>query len=246
LSGRYYRPLDTAVPQQFFASSMLLSPVLYGLFGFDPDAAAGRVRLAPQLPPQWDTTAIHALRVGETVLDIEITQERQGQRVTIRRRGPPVTLDLTLTAPPGATGVRLTSEPGATVGEVRPGSRETRWTYRAELADVETTLALSWSGGLAVEPPTMDLVPGQESRGLRILDFRFDEGAYRLEVEGDAGAPYEVAVRGAPVTRVDGADVAMSEGDVTAGAGRRRTALTIPLPAGAGRVTRTIRLWTSP
>jgi hypothetical protein len=246
LSGRYYRPLDTAVPQQFFASSMLLSPVLYGLFGFDPDAAAGRVRLAPQLPPQWDTTAIHALRVGETVLDIEIAQERQEQRVTIRRRGPPVTLDLTLTAPPGATGVRLTSEPGATVGEVRPGSRETRWTYRAELADVETTLALSWSGGLAVEPPTMDLVPGQESRGLRILDFRFDEGAYRLEVEGDAGAPYEVAVRGAPVTRVDGAEVAMSEGDVTAGAGRRRTALTIPLPAGAGRVTRTIRLWTSP
>jgi hypothetical protein len=41
LSGAYYRPLDTAVPQQFFATSMLVSPVVYGLLGFEPDAPAG-------------------------------------------------------------------------------------------------------------------------------------------------------------------------------------------------------------
>jgi hypothetical protein len=245
LSGRYYRPLDTAVPQQFFATSMLLSPALYGLFGFEPNAPAGRVRLAPQLPPQWDTTAIRALRVGETVLDVEITQERRGQRVTLRRRGPPVTLDLTLSAPAGATGVRLTDPAGATVGDVQTGSRETLVTYRAELDGDQAAFALNWSGGLAVEPPTMDLVPGQESRGLRILDFRFDRAAYQLEVEGDPGATYEVAVRGAAVTRADGAEVAMSESDVTAGTGRGRMVLAITFPTGAGRVTRTVRLWTS-
>jgi hypothetical protein len=54
LSGAYYRPLDTAVPHQFFATSMLVSPIVYGLLGREPDARGGGARLAPQLPPQWD------------------------------------------------------------------------------------------------------------------------------------------------------------------------------------------------
>jgi hypothetical protein len=176
---------------------------------------------------------------------VEIAQEPGARRVTIGRRGPPVALDLMLSAPPGATGVRLTDAIGQTVGEVRSGSRETLVTYRTQLGGDQTTLALGWSGGLAVEPPTVDLAPGQESHGLRILDFRFDRGAYALVVEGDAGTTYDAAVRGAPVTRVDGAEVATSDGDVTAAADRDRTILAITFPPGAGRVTRTIRLWTS-
>ena len=64
LSGAYYRPLDTAVPHQFFATSMLVSPVAYGLLGFEPDAPGRRARLAPQLPPQWGTVRVTGLAGG--------------------------------------------------------------------------------------------------------------------------------------------------------------------------------------
>ena len=64
LSGAYYRPLDTAVPQQFFATSMLVSPIVYGLLGLEPDAPAGRARLAPQLPPEWEPAAGQRPRRG--------------------------------------------------------------------------------------------------------------------------------------------------------------------------------------
>jgi glycogen debranching enzyme len=33
ISGRLYKPLDTAVPQQFFATSMVLTPLIRGLLG---------------------------------------------------------------------------------------------------------------------------------------------------------------------------------------------------------------------
>ena len=75
LSGAYYRPLDEAVPQQFFASSMLVTPVLAGLLGWDPDAPNARATLAPQLPPQWPRLAVRGLRVGLSRLDVTIEQQ---------------------------------------------------------------------------------------------------------------------------------------------------------------------------
>ena len=64
LSGAFYRPLDTAVPHQFFATSMLASSIAYGLVGWEPDAPGGRARLAPQLPPQWERARVSGLRAG--------------------------------------------------------------------------------------------------------------------------------------------------------------------------------------
>src|SRR5207247_1072191 len=43
LSGSVYEPLETAVPQQFFATSMLLTPLVRGLLGWEADVPADRV-----------------------------------------------------------------------------------------------------------------------------------------------------------------------------------------------------------
>ena len=39
---RVYKPLDTAVPQQLCATSMILTPLLRGMMGIEVDAPAGR------------------------------------------------------------------------------------------------------------------------------------------------------------------------------------------------------------
>ncbi|HEX6559392.1 MAG TPA: GH116 family glycosyl hydrolase, partial [Longimicrobiales bacterium] len=54
MSGQYYRPLDTAVPNQYFATSMLVTPVVRGLLGLEADAPRHTVRFAPHLPARWD------------------------------------------------------------------------------------------------------------------------------------------------------------------------------------------------
>lgn len=200
LSGTFYRPLDTTVPQQFFATSMLVTPLLAGTLGWEPDAPRGRARLAPQPPPGWDRFEVGGLGVGETRLDVTLAREDGRLELTIDRRGPPITLDVDLTAPAGARDVRLVAEPGVgRVSEPVDTGREVRVAAPLDLTAERTRATLTWEGGIAIDPPTVDLHPGDMSHGLRILDFVADGGGWTLEIEGEPGRAYEVALRGEPV-----------------------------------------------
>lgn len=217
-SGRFYRPLDTTVPQQFFATSMLVTPLLAGVLGWEPDAPRGRARLAPQPPPGWDRLEARGLGVGETRLDVVLKRGEGRLEVAIERRGPPVTLEVELSAPSGAREVRLASGPGAGgAGEPVVTDREVRVAVPFDLTADRTSATLTWQGGLAVEPPTVDLEPGEGSYGLRVLDFRADGGGWMVELEGDAGSGYEIALRGEPVavdSAVAGVEPIGAEGDL--------------------------------
>jgi glycogen debranching enzyme len=208
LSGTYYRPLDTAVPQQFFATSMLASPLLAGIIGWEPDAPNGRARLEPQLPPHWDRTRVRNLPVGDTRLDVEMLQAPGGIDVIVKRTGPPIELDFALSLPAGARDVEAAAAPvegGGAAGratgnpEIRSTPRETLVRWSVPLTETTTRFLAGWSGGLAVEPPVQALEPGQTSHGLRILDFRFEDEGWLLTVEGSVGHSYEVRLHGQPV-----------------------------------------------
>ncbi len=84
ISGRLYKPLDTAVPHQFFATSMVLTPLVRGLLGIEVDAPAGRVRVAPHLPAEWDTVRVEHLAVGDAHLTMRLV--RQGREISLRSR----------------------------------------------------------------------------------------------------------------------------------------------------------------
>src|SRR5258708_22290663 len=62
--GEAFEPLDTAVPQQFFATSMLLTPLLRGTLGWEADVPHDAVTLAPHLPALWDTVRVERLPAG--------------------------------------------------------------------------------------------------------------------------------------------------------------------------------------
>ncbi len=74
LSGAFYRPLDTAVPHQFFATSMLATPILRGIVGWEANAPKRAARLAPQLPPSWGAFDVKRLGVGGARLDVAFRQ----------------------------------------------------------------------------------------------------------------------------------------------------------------------------
>lgn len=111
LSGAFYRPLDTAVPHQFFATSMLVTPVVRGLFGWDQDAARRAARVAPRLPPGWPRAAVRQLPAGESRLDAEF--ERSPGRLVARLRveGPSLTVTYDPELPAGSRRVRVVVQP---------------------------------------------------------------------------------------------------------------------------------------
>ncbi len=254
-SGSYYRPMDETVPHQFFATSMLPMPFFNGALGWEPDAPRSRATLAPQLPPDWDRVRVSRLRVGATVLDVEMAQEPGRMRVDVTSEGPAVELDVVLPVPLGATNVRATASGGGG-GEPTTGPHDVTVTRTLRVTEGTTSWAeVTWSGGLQVAAPLVDLVPGQSSSGVRVVDFTAAaDGGWLLELEGEAGRSYDVRLFGAavlagvsgasvelarPATRVLGVDVS----DVAAET-RRADALVlhVAFPEGVGRQLAAVRL----
>ena len=220
LSGAYYRPLDTAVPQQFFATSMLVTPLVAGLLGFEPDAPRGRARLAPALPPQWERAAVRRLPVGATLVDVELRRRPERIEAILRATGPPVDVVFDPRLPLGARH-RVPDHPAT----IRVGDRP-------------VTAVVAFEGGLEVEPPRVDLVPGQSDGGLRVLDARAENDGFVLELEGRAGTVGEVAVRSASPLQAEGARVRDREG--------RRIRLAVTFPTGEGFTSARVRLRLTP
>jgi glycogen debranching enzyme len=189
LSGAFYRPLDTAVPQQFFATSMLASSVAYGLLGWEPDAPGGRARLAPQLPPHWGGARVEGLRVGPVRLDAAIERGPGLLRLRVRAGGGPLSLAVRPVLPPGARSLVLRVDGRPAPG---PGTGETL----VELSGQTRVVEARWAGGLEVEPPLVALEPGQADGGVRVLSLDAVPGGWALSLEGRSGSEATLRLHG--------------------------------------------------
>jgi glycogen debranching enzyme len=195
-SGSTFEPLETAVPQQFFATSMLLTPLIRGLVGWEGDVPGDRVTLAPHLPPQWDSLTVERLPVGSG-------------RYTVRfaRDDSTFSTDVTRTAGAGVdTLVYSAALPlGAQVRDVRADGRSVACAQRFTGADVHVDCRLPLAGRLGVvvrhSPGWAVLLPppaperGARSGALKLTAQRLEGDTLELHVEGLAGRSYRLAVR---------------------------------------------------
>lgn len=235
LSGAFYRPLDAAVPHQFFASSMLVSPVLRGMVGWTPDAPRGRAVLAPQLPPSWERLQVSSLRVGESRVTARFSRTATSLTTTLVATGPPIEITLAPGLPAGARDVR-TSVIGARAAASSPATTPIPQSLRTATVSVRLTetpviVTVSWRGGYAIEAPPVRLAVGQRSVGARILDVSAASGAVRVEVEAPSGSTTDLVVHGARPASVEGGELVAWSGDT----GRIRVVIPTDGPASARR-----------
>jgi hypothetical protein len=233
LSGSYYRPLDTAVPQQFFATSMLTAGALSGMLGWEPDAPRNRARLAPQLPPHWPVVRAHGLRVGGATVTALVRRGPGSLAVQLSAEGGRPTIVLDLPVPPGARLGQVTVDDTARQAERLDGPPP-RVRLDVALATRPTTVAVTWEGGLDIVPAAPRLTPGQTSDGIRILDFTWRDGGWDLLVEGVRGHTYDLLLSGPAPARVAGGTL-VPRADFFTG-------LTVEFQAGEGRETRRVRI----
>lgn len=200
ISGRVYKPLDTAVPHQFFATSMVLTPLMRGMLGLDVDAPAGRLRVAPSLPPEWDSVRVERVHVGKEVVSLLLT--RKGRTISIEAwreggdAGRPIEIDFSPSLPLGADSIVVSSTepktaehfPGAVVAHASGRLRE------------RLRLFVTWSGGWEVRATQAAPRIGDRSTALRVVSERMEGSKYVLHIEGRAGGTYSIGVRGPAAT----------------------------------------------
>jgi glycogen debranching enzyme len=195
ISGRLFKPLDTAVPHQFFATSMVITPLVRGLLGLDVDAPAGRVTIAPRIPADWDSLRVDQIAVGEDRLSLVFRRRRGAITAEVWRTagdaGRPVEVTFAPALPLGATNVQ-SMVPGAGSVQQLPGA-----VVQASTARLRERLRLgtSWDGGVEVvsvsEPPRI----GARSRALRIISERIVGGRHVLVIQGRARHGYQLRLR---------------------------------------------------
>ena len=194
LSGRLYKPLDTAVPQQFFATSMVLSPLIRGLLGIDVDAPRRRVTIAPHLPPDWDSVVVDNVPIGSERLAVAVRRGAGALTLTVQRRGTvgtPIEIEF---APALPLGVTISGS-----GVVTRTSGDVHASVRASLTD-STQLRVEFDGGWSILPPSSTATVGARSSGLRVLSERLASStatSYEVALEGLAGRSYTFLI-GAP------------------------------------------------
>lgn len=207
MSGAFYRTLDTTVPHQFFATSMLVTPLLRGLLGWDADAPAGRLTLSPHLPAEWDSVQVGNVPVGEERLHVQVTRKVGAYRMAVSRSrstGRPLTVRLSPALPLGAQVDAVVVGESPARAEPEPTSHDLHVPIEAPMVD---SVVVEWRyhGGAEVAAPTEDLRVGDPPKGLRVRDLVLERGDYVLDLEGRSGAEYTVRVRAEQITDVRGA-----------------------------------------
>jgi glycogen debranching enzyme len=197
MSGAFYRTLDAAVPQQFFATSMLVSPLIEGLLGLRADAPHDSLTVAPHLPPEWDELQVSTFRVGSSEIAMHVKRQPGQYVIALRRQGGgrrPLSVALSPALPLGASAVAATIDGRRTEPRLEPTPHDLHGPVHLELQD-SATVVYSFTGGAEIIAPDDAPQPGQPSLGLRVLDFRQDGDSFIVEVEGLPGRDYELGIR---------------------------------------------------
>ncbi len=195
ISGRVYKPLDTAVPHQFFATSMVITPLVRGLLGIDVDAPAGKLILAPRLPADWDSVRVDGIAVGKERVNAVIRRKAGSYLAEVWRSsgdaGHPIDVTFAPALPLGATGVVTMAAAPDTLRY--PGAMVVPQTTRMR---ERVRMGINWTGGwesVALEPAARI---GDRSTALRVLSERMIDGRFVVTLQGRARHSYLLRLRG--------------------------------------------------
>ncbi len=97
LSGEFYQPLGYSTAHQLWSAAMVVTPAVRGLFGIEADIIHHVLRVAPQLPANWDYAALHHVPFGDARLDVTMKRRSTDLLVTVTS-GKKLTLCLTTAA----------------------------------------------------------------------------------------------------------------------------------------------------
>ncbi|MGB7189660.1 MAG: hypothetical protein WBD10_05955 [Acidobacteriaceae bacterium] len=83
LSGVFFQPMGRSTSHQLWSSAMVVTPLLRGLFGIQPNAATHTLYVRPQLPADWDSAEVSRIHVGDSVCSVRFARREQSLIATI-------------------------------------------------------------------------------------------------------------------------------------------------------------------
>lgn len=214
LSGDYYQSFATSSPHQIWSAAMVISPILRGLFGLATNAEKHEITLAPHIPSDWMSFAIHNVRVGEASVDFQYHKTVDSVDLEVKRNG---TGDCWIEFSPAfslRTQVLSVEMNGKRLPfKMQPNGNDQHLSVRfaASSGTSHLTIRMKNDFGLSFANALPPL--GSASRGLRVLSETWDASGNELtlQVSGGGGARYALEVwNPSQISSVEGATLSKS------------------------------------
>jgi len=201
LSGAYYQSLSTSSPHQIWSAAMVVSPVLRGLFGLTPDAAARTLIFAPHVPADWTSFTLRNVALGQENIDLHYAKDLEGITLEAKPSGasanhssPALDFQPALSLRAKVLGVTLNSRP--VPFHVKSNDLDQHVLVRIPVPTGTSTLRIRLKDdfGLAYHSALPAL--GSTSEGLRIVSETWSAARDRLSlaISGRAGGQYRLFV----------------------------------------------------
>jgi hypothetical protein len=230
LSGAYYQSLSTSSPHQIWSAAMVVSPLMRGLLGLQPDAGAATLTFAPHVPADWTSFEIRNQQVGSAKLDLKYAKDLNGITLEVKATGnnSPSTVDFqpAVSLRAKVLGVELNGHPHPF--RVQPNGIDQHVLVRIPVSQGSSSLRIRLKDDFGLSYHSSLPAIGDASQGLRILSETWSPNRDRLtiNVSGHAGNQYELFVWNAgQIAAVEGARLISTHDG--------KTILTLELPKNA-------------
>ncbi|HEX3106992.1 MAG TPA: amylo-alpha-1,6-glucosidase [Terriglobales bacterium] len=213
LSGDYYQPLSTNSPHQIWSAAMVISPLLRGLFGLQTDAAQHKVVLAPHVPADWTTFAIHNVRAGDATLDFAYRKTGEGIELTIESSAD-ASLEFSPAASPRPRMLGAEINGSRVPYQISKSDMDQHVVVRANISKGKNILRIRMKSDFGISYANSLPPLGSSSLGLRLISdsWSMSGDEESLEFAGAAGRRYELVVWNAgQIASVDGAEIRNGE-----------------------------------
>ena len=209
LSGDYYQPLSTSSPHQIWSAAMVISPLLRGLFGLQTNAAQDKVVLAPHVPADWTSFAIHNVRAGDATLDFAYTKTADAIDLMIESTAN-ASLEFSPAASPRARIVGAEMNGNRVPFQISKSASDQHIVVRTNISKGKNELRIRIKNDFGISYNSSLPALGSSSIGLRLISDSWSASGDEesLEFAGAAGARYELGLwNPGQIASVDGAEV---------------------------------------
>lgn len=194
LHGELLEPAGVC-SHQAWSESMALQPILDGMLGIEPDALNGRLALRPYFPPDWKSIAVKNIPLGKRRIAFSMRRTGNLTRYEFQTSGTQSTTVLFQPYFPLGTRMSEVRTNGRVISRKKLAVRGfddcpvVNFSFKAT-----AIIEFVHSGGIALVPAHPSLTPGQQSKGLRVIDESWEQGNYGLTLEGKCGEMYSLSM----------------------------------------------------
>jgi glycogen debranching enzyme len=214
ISGTYFEPISVSCPHQIWSSSMVVSPILRGMFGVDA-RADGSVTLAPHFPPTWENATISNVHAGAANLSVEFRRNGGALTYSIKNAGT-AAAQLTLSPAVSLSAKILRATVDGTLAklDIQSTSQDRHVPLHLQVAAGQTrSVVIHVKNDFGLEYVSQLPARGSKSEGLRFIKEQWSGSSATFTVSGLNGRSYEVLTGGdAIIQSVDNAEVLKNEG----------------------------------